>query len=104
MDKNQKFNKSVKQFKQQKNPLFDFTIPSFHQPKRIQGKNIQKDDESVYEPLSYKKVRKLIEESHPCDPHTRRSFALGDRITVRNFYLKLLDVFNCYNLEDLYRL
>lgn len=47
-------------------------------------------------------MRKVIEESHPCDPHACRAFGLAERITVRNFYLKLLDVFNCYNLEDLY--
>lgn len=90
-------------FKQQKQPLFDFEIPSFHQPKRINGKFKQKDEDRVYEPLSYKKVKKLIEDSHPIDPYTKKRFGIGDRITVKSFYLKILDIFNCYNLEALYK-
>lgn len=52
------------------------------------------DDE--YEPLSHKKLVKIIEKFHPLDPETKKKFSVKDRVTVKDYCAKLSDACFCY--------
>jgi hypothetical protein len=47
------------------------------------------------EKLSYEKLIKVIEIKHPCDPDTKQKFSISDRITIKNFGPKLMDICYC---------
>lgn len=53
--------------------------------------------------LSYKKLKKFIATNHPVSPNTGEKFSIFDRITVKDFYLKLLDMFGCIRFYGSYR-
>jgi hypothetical protein len=61
---------------------------------RARGKS--KDQVVVPDKLSYKKLRKLIEYNHPCDPNTKEKFSIMERINVKNYGAKLVDMCFCY--------
>jgi hypothetical protein len=55
-------------------------------------------DSSSDEDLSYTKLMKHIQNNHPMDPDTMKKFMPSDSITVKNFYIKLIDPLNFYSL------
>jgi hypothetical protein len=61
---------------------------------KVPGK--KKDQVIIPDKLSYKKLRKLIEYNHPCDPNTKEKFSIMERINVRNYGAKLVDMCFCY--------
>ena len=56
--------------------------------------------EDFYEPLSYKKLSKKIEIHHPCDPETKKKLYFKDRISVKDYESKMMDVCFCYALTQ----
>ena len=54
------------------------------------------------ERLSYEKLIKAIEIKHPCDPDTKQKFSISDRITIKNFGPKLMDIFYCLIVYEYY--
>ena len=55
---------------------------------------------NFFEPLSFKKLQKVICTLHPVDPETKESFNISDRITVKDYYAKLSDICCCYALRQ----
>ena len=58
--------------------------------------DFQEDEEEFFEPLSYKKLLKVIEQNHPVDPETKAKFSGSDRVTVTDYIAKLSDACFCY--------
>ena len=60
------------------------------------------DDEQMnfFEPLSFKKLQKVICSLHPVDPETKQSFSIQDRICVKDYYAKLSDICCCYAIRQ----
>ena len=54
------------------------------------------EEEEFFEPLSYKKLLKIIEKHHPVDPETKEKFSAQERVTVRDYGAKLSDACFCY--------
>lgn len=59
---------------------------------------------NFFEPLSFKKLHRIISSLHPVDPETKERFKISDRITVKDYYAKLSDVCCCYALNQSIRL
>jgi hypothetical protein len=60
------------------------------------GLGQMEEEEEFFEPLSYKKLLKIIEMHHPVDPETKEKFSSSERITVRDYAAKLSDACFCY--------
>lgn len=58
--------------------------------------DFQEDEDEFFEPLSYKKLIKVIEQNHPVDPETKEKFSAQDRITVKDYLAKMSDACFCY--------
>lgn len=54
------------------------------------------DDINFFEPISYKKLERVISTRHPVDPETKKRFSLKDRITVIEYEAKVSDACFCY--------
>lgn len=63
----------------------------------------QENGQDFYEPLSYKKLSKKIEIHHPCDPDTKKKLEFSDRISVKDFESKMMDVCFCYALTQSFK-
>ena len=61
-------------------------------------RNQLNDDDEYFEPLSYKKLQKQILVHHPCDPDTKKKLSFRERITVKDYESKMMDVCFCYAL------
>lgn len=55
---------------------------------------VAKEEEEFIQELSYSALMKFIESNHPVHPITKKSFNFGDRIEVKEFYIKLFDPCN----------
>ena len=51
---------------------------------------------NFFEPISYKKLVKIIGQRHPIDPDTKQRFSTKDRTTVREYNSKISDACFCY--------
>ena len=60
------------------------------------------DDKSkiFFEPLSYKKLMRVISLLHPINPETKSHFSAQDRITVKDYESKITDCFFCYAITQ----
>ena len=63
------------------------------------GASVDEDEDQnkiFWEPISYKKLMKLISTLHPVDPMTKQRFSFKDRITIKDYRAKLSDACFCY--------
>tara|TARA_B110000285_G_scaffold199696_1_gene233020 strand:+ start:451 stop:873 length:423 start_codon:yes stop_codon:yes gene_type:complete len=72
---------------------------------KIMGVVEDEDTQKVYfEPLSYRKLEKIICQLHPVDPETKERFNYKDRVTVDDYYPKISDMCCCYQATQSYKL
>jgi hypothetical protein len=64
----------------------------------IGASNEDEEDQGkmFWEPISYKKLMKLISTIHPVDPETKLRFSYKDRVTIKDYTSKLSDACFCY--------
>ena len=68
----------------------------------MKGEEIE-DNENFFEPISYRKLIKMISTLHPVDHETKNRFAFGDRVEVKDYYAKLSDVCCCYAVTKYFK-
>lgn len=61
------------------------------------------DNINFFEPISYKKLEKVISTRHPVDPETKSRFSLKDRITVSEYEAKVSDACFCYAATQFFK-
>ena len=59
---------------------------------------VDSEEKQLYQPLSYKKLMKVICTMHPVDPDSKEKFDIRDRITVKDYYQKVTDFMQCYRI------
>ena len=65
-------------------------------PMEVLGNFEDDEDINFFEPISYKKLEKIISQRHPVDPDLKTRFSMKDRITVNDYEAKLSDACFCY--------
>ena len=63
----------------------------------------QVDDDDFFEPLSYKKLKRMITENHPVDPDTKSKLSLTERITVKDYFPKIMDACCVYRMRIIFK-
>ena len=64
--------------------------------------NFEEEDDGLnfFEPISYRKLDKVIAQRHPIDPETKKQFSMKDRVTVREYGAKISDACFCYAADQ----
>lgn len=55
---------------------------------------VAKQEEEFIQELSYSALMKFVEANHPVHPITKKPFNIGDRVEVKDYYIKLVDPCN----------
>jgi hypothetical protein len=68
------------------------------------GKLLDVEDEVdqnkvFFEPLSFKKLERVISKLHPTDPDTKKRFSYKSKITVKDYGAKIADTCCCYKVS-----
>jgi hypothetical protein len=53
---------------------------------------------NFFEPISYRKLMKVVATLHPIDQETKTRFNIKDRVTIKDYEAKLSDACFCYAL------
>ena len=79
-------------------PKFFLDLDPAKNPGGILSNTNEEDDKKgfFWEPISYKKLTKVISTVHPVDPETKQRFNYKDRVTIKDYISKIMDLCFCY--------
>ena len=80
--------------------VFNFDIPPFKAGFKRNQQSLNADDSDEFEEISFIKLQKHIEATHPICPVKKTSYSIRDSVTVNKLSSKLMDVCNTYELKE----
>ena len=89
--------------------VFNFDIPAYNAGFQVKqwnnggstGEGKADDEKGGFEEVSYKKLLKMIETSYPVCPHSKETFDIRERLTVKDYYAKLFDFCRVYKVKQI---